>query len=78
MFDDETGVMVPPNDAAALTRQIAALWEQPARSESLGVAGLAFAQRHCSEQATIDYVNHYLAAMHEAHIAPWTGSAVRT
>ncbi|HUG23773.1 glycosyltransferase family 4 protein [Piscinibacter sp.] len=63
VFEGKTGLMVPPGDVTALAERIRELWEDPARSERLGAAGQAFAHRHCSEAATIDYVNRYLGSI---------------
>lgn len=78
IHDGQTGLLVPPGDSAALGRCIRDLWDDPECSQRLGAAGLAFARKYCSEQATIDYVNHYLAAMHQAAIPQWRGGAVQT
>jgi len=63
VFEGKTGLMVPPGDAAVLAEKIRELWEDAERSKRLGAAGQAFAYRHCSEEATIDYVNRYLGSI---------------
>src|SRR5207244_6408603 len=46
VVDGETGVLVPPEDAAALAEAVSCLLDDPARAEALGRAGL---ERACAE-----------------------------
>ena len=58
--EGETGLAVPAGDADALTDRIQSLWDDPALAERMGANGRAFAERHCTEQSTIDYFSRCL------------------
>jgi glycosyltransferase involved in cell wall biosynthesis len=52
--DGETGLLVPPNDAASLAKAIQSLLDDPARAEKMGAAGRNRLQTHFNEQRMID------------------------
>jgi glycosyltransferase involved in cell wall biosynthesis len=51
-----TGVLVPAGDAAALAREIVALFEDETRSESLGRAACAHVSEHCTWASVVSRV----------------------
>ena len=53
ILDDETGVLVPPNDAAALAAAIESLAADPARAERLVARGSARARSDFSVMAMV-------------------------
>jgi len=55
-----TGRMVPPRDPAAMAALIREMFEDGARTASLGDAGRTFAYAHCGERNTVDYLGRYL------------------
>jgi glycosyltransferase involved in cell wall biosynthesis len=52
--DGETGLLVPPNDAASLAKAIQSLLDDPARAEKMGAAGRNRLQTHFNEQRMIN------------------------
>jgi glycosyltransferase involved in cell wall biosynthesis len=52
--DGETGLLVPPNDAASLAKAIQSLLDDPSRAEKMGTAGRNRLQTHFNEQRMID------------------------
>lgn len=58
--DDENALLTPVGDAAALAQRIRALWEDPARRDRMGAAGLAFAREHCSEASVMAHLRRVL------------------
>lgn len=56
----ETALLVPPRDPVAFRHAIERLRDDPALAPRLGAAAQAFAQTHCSEQATIDYFHRLI------------------
>ena len=67
VLDGETGVLVPPEDAAALCGAIAALARDPQRRLALGRAGEARVRTRFSFAAGIDRLAAKLAAATAAH-----------
>jgi glycosyltransferase involved in cell wall biosynthesis len=61
--EGDNGLLVPPGDADALAQRIEQLWGDEALADKLGAAGRDFAERHCSERSTIDYVSAYLRSL---------------
>ncbi len=57
ILDDETGVLIPPDDAAALAAAIAALEIDPARSAAIAARGAARARAEFSVTAMVRGVN---------------------
>ena len=53
IIDDETGVLVPPNDAAALARAIDALAADPARAATIAARGATRARSEFSVEAMV-------------------------
>jgi glycosyltransferase involved in cell wall biosynthesis len=65
--DDETGILVPPNDPAALAQALDRLIVDPGLRARLGAAGpKRVSQRHLPEQMTDDYVALYREVLEEA------------
>lgn len=57
---DETGLVVPPGDIAALTRALQTLWEQPALAETMGKkARLRYEQLFSHERMATAYAAAY-------------------
>lgn len=61
---DETGLLVPPEDAGALAKAIRALLVDPARRARLGATGLARVRREFSWSVVAE---QYLALLERAH-----------
>jgi glycosyltransferase involved in cell wall biosynthesis len=54
VIDGETGRLVPPGDAAALTRALLALAADPARADAMGAAGRRLQQQRFTGEAMVD------------------------
>jgi glycosyltransferase involved in cell wall biosynthesis len=66
--DDETGLLVPPNDPASLARALDRLLVDPGLRARLGAAGpKRVTERHLPEQMTDDYVALYREVLEEAN-----------
>jgi glycosyltransferase involved in cell wall biosynthesis len=52
VVDGETGILVPPNDAAALQDAVAQLMDAPELRKKMGIAGRTRMQKHYTWQAT--------------------------
>ena len=52
---EETGLMTPPRDGAAIASAIRRLESDPALRDRLGAAAGAFASTHCDESATVRF-----------------------
>ena len=50
ILDGETGLIVPPGDAAALAAHVVALLQDPARRARMGEAGRARMEREFTEE----------------------------
>lgn len=59
-IDDETAVVVPPRDAAALKAAIDRLLGDATLKDRIAAQARAFAAAHCSEQATIAWFKDFL------------------
>ena len=46
VLDDETGILVPPGDAAGLARAVLNLYDNPAASRAMGSAGRRRVEQH--------------------------------
>ncbi|MEI7759685.1 MAG: glycosyltransferase family 4 protein [Thermoleophilia bacterium] len=58
VVDGSTGLLVPPDDAPALSAAISALLDDPGRARSLGAAGLERAHTHFSVAAMAGQTEH--------------------
>ena len=58
--DDETGLLVPANDAAALAAAITRMHKDPALAAQLGSAAKTYAADNCSEAATVAFFKDVL------------------
>jgi glycosyltransferase involved in cell wall biosynthesis len=57
--DDENGVLVPPADAAALSRALVGLLGDDQRRARLGAAGAVRAERFGKERVTAEHVAYF-------------------
>ncbi len=56
--DGETGLLVPPDDAASLANAIEKLWREPAMAKSFGAAGRRLVRRrHAPEHCATELIN---------------------
>jgi glycosyltransferase involved in cell wall biosynthesis len=68
-IDQQTGLVVPPSDPAALRAALRALWDDPARARAMGVRAQArYHELFTSEQMAASYTELYreLVARHAA------------
>jgi glycosyltransferase involved in cell wall biosynthesis len=61
--DGETGILVPPNDAAALTKAIALLRAEPARAAAIAARGAAHARESFSVESMVRGVDAALEGL---------------
>lgn len=61
--DRDTALTVPPCDATAMARAIAELLDDRVLRDDLAARARAFADIHCSEQATIDFARRQVREM---------------
>jgi glycosyltransferase involved in cell wall biosynthesis len=66
VLDDETGLLVPPDDPDALAEAALALLGDPARAAAMGLAGLARARREFSVDGMADGTTALYSAIHHA------------
>ena len=70
MLHGETGLLVPPGDAAALAQAIAALLAEPERAVRMGAASRLRVERYFSaRKQAADHLALFTAADLPAHVA---------
>src|SRR4051794_41932404 len=76
---EETGLLVPPGDVAALSRAIAALARDPQRRRAMGRAGRRLVEREFAEQRIAAYtLALYETALRERGFARGPGYGWRS
>ena len=63
IINDGTGVLVTPDDSAALAAAIARVIDDPGRAAAIGAAGSAHARRSFTREAMIEGVRSALATL---------------
>ena len=60
LTDEETGLLVPPNDSQSILNAISRLKSNPDLTRSLGENAKKFAQTYCDEAATVSFFENFL------------------
>lgn len=60
---DHTALLCPAGDEVALAETIDRLWNDSTLAQALGQNGLRFVQKHCTEDAIVDWFRRYLETL---------------
>ena len=61
--NEKNGLFTAQQDVQDLSNKIAELWEDKAKTKALSQAGLAFANKHCTEKTVVNYFDNFLSQL---------------